>query len=47
MASMVSQSFGVPTPTVESILTTIQNMEFYLRTGYGDSTCHAGGVDDS
>jgi hypothetical protein len=26
---------------------TIQNMEFYLRTGYGDSTGHAGGVDDS
>jgi hypothetical protein len=42
MASTGFQSFGVPTPAVESILTTIQNMEFYLRTGYGDSTGHAG-----
>jgi hypothetical protein len=37
MVPMVFQSFGVPTSTVESILTMIQNMKFYLRTGYGDS----------
>jgi hypothetical protein len=36
MASMVFQSFDVPTSVVKSILTTIQNMEFYLRTGYSD-----------
>jgi hypothetical protein len=47
MASMVFQSFSVPTPTVKSILMMIQNMKFYLRTGYGDSTDHAGRVDDS
>jgi hypothetical protein len=35
MASMVFQSFGVPTPAIKSILRTIQNMGFYLRTGYG------------
>ena len=34
MASMVFQSFGVPTPAVESMLTTIQNMKFFLLTGY-------------
>ena len=43
MASMVFQSFGVPTPAIESMLTTIQNMKFFLRTGYGDSTKYAGG----
>jgi hypothetical protein len=43
MASMVFQSFGVPTPAIESMLTTIQNMKFFLRTGYGNSTNYAGG----
>jgi hypothetical protein len=47
MASMVFQSFGVPTPAIKFILTTIQNMKFYLRTGYGDSTGYAGGSNDS
>jgi hypothetical protein len=28
MASMFFQSFGVPTPAIESMLTTIQNMKF-------------------
>ena len=43
MASMVFQAFGVPTPAIESMLTTIQNMKFFLRTGYGDSDSYAGG----
>jgi hypothetical protein len=47
MASMVFQSFGVPTPAIKSILITIQNMKFYLRTGYGNSTGYAGGSNDS
>ncbi len=47
MASMVFQSFGVPTSVVESILTMIQNIKFYLRTDYGDSNGCAGGADDS
>jgi hypothetical protein len=47
MASMGFQSFCVPTSAVESILMTIQNMEFYLRTGYVDSKGFAGGVDNS
>ena len=43
MASMVFQAFGVPTPAIVSMLTTIQDMRFYLRTGYGDSQDYAGG----
>jgi hypothetical protein len=46
MASMVFQSFGVPTPAIESMLTTIQNMKFFLCTGYGDSANYAGGESD-
>jgi hypothetical protein len=46
MASMVFQLFGVPNPAVKFILTTIQDMKFYLRTGYGNSTGYAGGSND-
>jgi hypothetical protein len=46
MASMVFQAFGVPTPAIESMLTTIQNMKFFLRTGYGDLDSYAGGDND-
>ncbi len=46
MASMVFQLFGAPTSAIESILTTIQNMKFYLLTDYSDSDGCAGGVDD-
>ncbi len=41
MASMVFQSFGVPTPAIESMLSMIQNMIFYLWTGYGNSSGYA------
>ena len=43
MASMIFQAFGVPTPSVEYMLSTIQRMRFYLCTGYGDSEDYAGG----
>jgi hypothetical protein len=46
MASMVFQAFSVPTPAIESMLSTIQNMKFFLRTGYGDSEGYAGGDHD-
>jgi hypothetical protein len=51
MASMASQSFGVPAEAIELMLT-IQNMKyflkFFLRTGYGDYEDYAGGIlDDS
>jgi hypothetical protein len=46
MASMVFQAFGVSTPAIKSMLTTIQNMMFFLHTGYGDSEGHTGGDHD-
>jgi hypothetical protein len=47
MASMVFQSFGVPTPAIKLMLTTIQNMKFFLCTGYGDSVNYAGGESNN
>ena len=41
IASLVFQSFGVPPAAVESMLTTIQEMKFFLCTGFGDSTDYA------
>jgi hypothetical protein len=38
IASMVFQAFGVPSTAVEAMLTTIQEIKFFLRTGFGDST---------
>ena len=38
MASLVFQAFGVLAMEVESMLGTIENMIFFLRTGFGDST---------
>jgi hypothetical protein len=48
MTSMVFQSFGVPTQAIGSMLTTIQNMKFFLctGTGYGDSVDYPGGAAD-
>ncbi len=46
MASMVFQSFGILAPAIESMLTTIQNMKFFLRTGYGDPANYAGGESE-
>ncbi len=43
MASMVFQAFGMPTPAIESMLITIQNMKIFLRTGYSNSEGYVGG----
>ena len=43
MVSIVMQAFGVPAEACESMLSTIQDMKFYLRTGYGDSKEFVGG----
>jgi len=42
IASLIFQSMGVPLEAIKSMLTTIQEMKFFLRTGYGDSTDYAG-----
>ncbi len=36
IASLVFQAFGVPSTAVESMLTTIQEMKFFLCTGFSD-----------
>jgi hypothetical protein len=46
MALIVFQAFGIPTPVIKSMLTTIQNMKFFFCTGYGDSEGYAGGDHD-
>jgi hypothetical protein len=35
MASLIFQAFGVSLTTVEMMLGTIENMKFFLRTGFG------------
>jgi hypothetical protein len=35
IALIAFQVFGVPTPAIDAKLTTIQDMKFYLGTGYG------------
>jgi hypothetical protein len=42
MASLIFQSFGVKSTAVSSMLETIQEMKFFLRTAYGDSKTFAG-----
>jgi hypothetical protein len=39
---MVFQALGVPCNAVVAMLSTIQDMKFFLRTGFGDSKEHAG-----
>jgi hypothetical protein len=43
MALLVFQAFGVPTTAVETMLGAIENMKFFLCTGFGDSKSFAGG----
>jgi hypothetical protein len=47
MASMIFQAFGVPMPAIKSMLSTIQDMKFSLRTGYGNSAGYAGSADNT
>jgi hypothetical protein len=43
MALLIFQAFGVPVSAVESMLSMIENIKFFRRTGFGDSTKFAGG----
>ena len=36
MASLIFKAFGVPHTAVETMLGAIENMKFFLRTGFGD-----------
>jgi hypothetical protein len=42
MASLIFQSFGVKSAAVSTMLDTIQEMKFFLRTAYGGSKTFAG-----
>ena len=42
IASLVFQAFGVPEEAVESMLTAIEEMKYFLRTAYGDSKDFSG-----
>jgi hypothetical protein len=44
MASVIFQAFGVPMTAIESMLGAIENMKFFLCTGFGDSKTFAGGA---
>ena len=46
IASMIFQALGVPIPAVQYMLSTIQDMKFFLRTGYGDSKEFASAMGD-
>eukprot|EP00978_Attheya_sp_CCMP212_P004253 scaffold9334_cov78-Attheya_sp.AAC.3 len=41
--SLMCQSIGMPQATIIAMLTTIQEMQFHLRTAYGDSQQYYGG----
>jgi hypothetical protein len=36
MASLIFQAFGVPLTAVEMMLGAIENMKFFLRSGFGN-----------
>ena len=42
ITSLVFQAFGVPEEAVHSMLTTIEEMKYFLRTSYGDSKTFRG-----
>ena len=43
IATLVFQAFGVPVTAIATMLGAIQNMKFFLRTGFGNSKSFAGG----
>jgi hypothetical protein len=43
IVSLVFQAFGVPTTAIKTMLGAIENMKFFLRTGFGDSKSFARG----
>ena len=42
ITSLVFQAFEVPEEAVHSMLTTIEEMKYFLRTAYGDSKTFRG-----
>ena len=46
-ASIALQSFGVPRPAIRVLLIAMQTMQFFLRTGFGESNRSYGGSIES
>jgi hypothetical protein len=46
IVSMAFQSVGVPTTATVSMLSTIQDIKFFLRTEYGNSTAFGGATGE-
>ena len=42
ITSLVFQYFGVPEKAIETMLTAIEEMKYFLRTAYGDSKEYVG-----
>ena len=47
LASITAQSWGLPLHTISTILSTLQGMTFFLRTGFGDSDISYGGTSNN
>jgi hypothetical protein len=43
MALLVFQAFRMPASAINSMLSVIENMKFFLQTGFGNSTKFVGG----
>jgi hypothetical protein len=43
MALLIFQAFQVPLTAVETMLGAIENMKFFMCTGFGDSKLFTGG----
>ena len=46
MAALTLRAYKVRQSSIMGMLTPIANMEFYLRTGFGESDHYFGGKDD-
>ena len=42
ISSLVFQAFGVPEKAIETMLTEIEEMKYFIRTAYGDSKEYVG-----
>ncbi len=43
IASLIFQAFGGPLTAVKTMLCAIENIKFFLQTGFGDSMTYSGG----
>ena len=46
MTTLTLQAFKVPKSSVNCMLKPIREMEFYIRTAYGESETYAGGKEE-